>query len=105
MAIRPKPKTDDNHIAYQCRKCGGTGVYATMVLDGRPYSPTGTTCWACNGRGWQIRRKPRRRGLRSIAAGQEHTVVCRHEDGHTYQDHYRREEDGTDTLLRSRLIR
>ena len=41
----------------ECSKCGGTGKYAAYVLDGSLYSPTGTTCWKCNGSGWTKSKK------------------------------------------------
>jgi DnaJ-class molecular chaperone len=34
-----------------CPKCEGSGLYCMGTLDGRPFSPTGTTCWKCNGTG------------------------------------------------------
>ena len=57
MTKIPRPSTDDLHTAYICPKCSGTGIFAVYVLDGQPYSPTGTACWRCNGTGWTIRAK------------------------------------------------
>lgn len=57
MTAKPKPQVDEQHNACICPKCNGSGVFATIVLDGVPYSPTGTTCWRCNGKGWQIKWK------------------------------------------------
>ena len=48
----------------QCTKCAGTGVYAQMVLNGVPYSPTGTTCWKCNGTGKTGSDSPSKTGKR-----------------------------------------
>lgn len=59
--VKPAPKVDDNHTASICNKCAGSGIYATAVIDGRPYSPTGTTCYPCNGAGWIVKIKRGRR--------------------------------------------
>lgn len=55
---KPKPKVSANETVCRCRKCGGSGMYAECILDGRPYSSTGTMCWSCGGAGWIIRFKP-----------------------------------------------
>jgi hypothetical protein len=35
-----------------CGRCGGTGRYVTMVLNGKPTGPGGE-CYRCEGKGWQ----------------------------------------------------
>lgn len=61
---KPKPKPDvavpPGHQLVTCSKCSGTGLYVMAVIDGRPWSATGTTCWSCGGTGWKVR-KPRRK--------------------------------------------
>lgn len=42
--------------AKQCQKCLGTGLYVMQIIDGRPWSATGTTCWKCNGIGYVMRK-------------------------------------------------
>jgi hypothetical protein len=40
-------------IGYKvCSKCGGSGKYIMAMVDGRPWSTTGTTCWKCDGSEW-----------------------------------------------------
>ena len=58
-APKSEPATDEQHEAKMCTKCGGSGIYSTMVVNGMPYSPTGTDCYRCRGRGWLIFEKKR----------------------------------------------
>jgi len=39
-------------LTWHCARCGGTGQYVTMVLNGRPTGPGGQ-CYRCNGKGHQ----------------------------------------------------
>jgi hypothetical protein len=56
---KPKPQAvPDGYTAALCGKCGGNGKYVMAVVNGAPWSATGTTCFACDGKGWIIRRKP-----------------------------------------------
>lgn len=57
MEAKIKPAVDEFHTTSQCSKCGGTGFYCQGILDGRPISNTGFTCFPCNGTGWIVRWK------------------------------------------------
>ena len=39
-------------IGWKCPRCGGTGQYVTMVLNGKPSGPGGI-CYRCEGKGYQ----------------------------------------------------
>ena len=67
--VKPKPATaPDGMTIARCSKCGGNGIFAMAIMNGRPWSATGTTCWKCEGRGWIFRRLPRRRTKERTAA-------------------------------------
>lgn len=55
--IKSQP-TKDHKL---CNKCSGTGLYVMEVRNGRPWSRTGTTCWGCDGHGWRVPTKRRKR--------------------------------------------
>ena len=39
-------------VAFPCARCGGTGLFVTMVVNGRPTGPGGI-CYRCGGKGEQ----------------------------------------------------
>jgi hypothetical protein len=39
-------------VAVRCRRCGGTGRFVTMVVNGQPRGPGGE-CYRCAGKGAQ----------------------------------------------------
>ena len=61
MNVKPKPVVKEGYTTAMCSKCSGSGIYASMIVNGMPYSPTGTVCWKCNGRGWIIKAKRNKR--------------------------------------------
>jgi len=88
---QPKPKPEnipDGKTASRCSKCNGNGRYVMAVVNGQPWSATGTTCYACGGKGWIIKRKPIQKVL-CLRCGQRirkdwfehHTVVVPSGDG------------------------
>lgn len=60
-APKPKPTNmvipSDSYLA-RCGKCGGNGKYVMAVINGQPWSATGTQCFGCGGAGWVVKRKP-----------------------------------------------
>ena len=56
FAEKKRIPNKDGFTVCKCCKCGGTGVYAMWVENGRPASTTGTTCYPCNGTGWKYRK-------------------------------------------------
>lgn len=44
-----------HQVEWPCQRCGRTGQYVTMVVNGRPTGPGGP-CYRCHGKGYQ---KPR----------------------------------------------
>jgi hypothetical protein len=54
---KPRPEAPDGMIVVTCSKCHGSGKYCSGVLNGRPTSGTGFTCWSCNGTGYKTRRR------------------------------------------------
>ncbi len=64
-ALREKHETKTGHelspcelvklaqcVTVRCRRCGGSGRYVTMVVNGRPTGPGGE-CYRCAGKGAQ----------------------------------------------------
>jgi len=39
-------------VEWPCQRCGCTGQYVTMVVNGRPTGPGGK-CYRCSGKGYQ----------------------------------------------------
>lgn len=60
---KPKPRQhlDSGYTWVKCGRCGGCGIYAQAVVNGQPWSPTGTQCWGCGGLGWKARKLRRQR--------------------------------------------
>lgn len=40
------------HVLFPCGRCAGTGLFITMVVNGKPTGPGGI-CYRCNGKGAQ----------------------------------------------------
>jgi hypothetical protein len=38
---------------FKCRECCGTGLFITMIVNGRPKSPNGEMHFRCEGKGWR----------------------------------------------------
>lgn len=56
----PKPEVKDGYSVKICSKCNGNGKYVMSIINGQPFSFTGTTCYKCNGKGWIVKeKKPR----------------------------------------------
>jgi hypothetical protein len=43
---------DGKVLGHKCGRCAGTGMYVTMVLNGKPTGPGGE-CYRCDGKGYQ----------------------------------------------------
>lgn len=39
-------------VSWHCKRCGGTGQFITMVMNGQPTGPGGI-CFRCGGKGYQ----------------------------------------------------
>lgn len=59
----PKPQAPEGFTVALCGKCSGNGKYVMAVINGAPWSATGTTCYNCHGKGWIIRRKPQKKAI------------------------------------------
>jgi len=57
------PTLSSDQTAVLCSKCGGTGFYCMGTLNGSPFSTTGFTCFPCNGTGWIIKSKRRKKAV------------------------------------------
>ena len=54
---KPRPEAPGGMTVYVCPKCNGSGRYCSGILNGRPTSGTGFTCWNCEGVGYKFRKK------------------------------------------------